>query len=53
LAALCDSNGCLGLDGFSIAMHEQIRSFTLSLLTDTARLLLARQVSQCISFIFT
>ena len=38
VAALCDVNGYLGLEGFKAAMCDQIRNFTLSLLTDTARL---------------
>ena len=38
-AALCDADGCLGLDGFMQAMHDQIRTFTKSSLADTSRLL--------------
>ncbi len=36
-AALCNAQECLELEGFSAAMFDQIRNFTLSLLTDSAR----------------
>ena len=39
LAVLCDSNGCLGRDGFIQVMHDQIRTFTKSSLAETSRFL--------------
>ncbi len=37
VAALCDADGCLGLEGFIQVMHDQIRMFTKSSLADTSR----------------